>query len=447
MADIEETAAQHLEAAFRLRTELPGSSAAFADLGREAAVHLAHAGRRAFGRDDVSAAANLFSRAIDCLPSGAAEVGELSRLRGAALFDLGRFDEAEAALAVGLTVAESSDDQALTWRLQIESVHAVTYLRPSERSAGDVLAFAEEASRALERLGDVAGVARAERLRGEALSLLGRQEDALDAYVTGWTLAQQAGDERELALRPQPTGVHGPTPLDVVISQCERLTEESGRPRPETLMRLALALALHGDDSRSVDAMERGLELAREVGGAFRVADAEVYAGACDLYGGRPDRARLHLTTAVSGLRQIGERSVRSTAVALLGEALFRVGALDDAIEAVEESRNLAADDDQATQMAWRQVYAKVALARGDLDAARTHIEQASEIAATTDFLVMGALVEVDHAAILHAAGEPAAAERALHTATDRLADKRARRDLPAIWNPAVAGLLRSRVT
>ena len=44
--------------------------------------------------------------------------------------------------------------------------------------------------------------------------------------------------------------------------------------------------------------------------------------------------------------KSIGERGVLSTAVALLGEAWFRLGRLDDAESAAEQSRTTAADDD-----------------------------------------------------------------------------------------------------
>lgn len=426
LPEVQEMVGYHLETAFRLRRGLAADPADLAALGRLAASHLGAAGRRAFGRDDIAAAANLFGRALACVGPDEPERGELARLRGAALFDLGRFDEAEEALRAGVEAGARGSDEALRWRLELERRHAVTYLRPGERSAADVLAFAEEGVAALTHLGDTAGVARAERLRGEALSLLGRQEEALEAFISGWRLAQEAGDERELALRPQPTGVHGPTPLPVVIQQCERLLAESPRPRPETVMRLGFAEALVGEEEKARRRLEEGLALAHDVGGAFRVADAEVYAGAAFLFLDDAQTAVVHLDRAVRDLRDIGEQSVRSTAVALLGEALFRVGRVDEADAAAAESKEIAAVDDQASQMAWRQVRAKVLVTRGDLEAAVAMIQEATEIADATDFLTMAALAHLDAADILTAAGAVPAARRQREQAIELLNRKRA---------------------
>lgn len=439
LSEVEEVVGYHLETAFRLRRGLSNDGGALKSLGEDAASHLSAAGRRAFGRDDLAAAASLFGRAIECLAPTATQIGELSRLRGAALFDLGRFDDAEEAIRRGLEAAKQQGDEALVWRLELEIVHAVTYLRPGERTASEVLDFAEQAVAALGSLDDLAGVARAERLKGEALSLLGRQEEALDAYIRGWRLAMDAGDERELALRPQPTGVHGPTRLDTVIEQCERLIAESSRPRPETLMRLSLALAFRDEAHGARENIDKGLRLAREVGGAFRVADSEVYAGAAFLYMGDARAAVLHLHQAVVGLRKIGESSVRSTAVALLGEGMLRIGDQSGALDAVEESRGLAAEDDLATQMAWRQVNAKILLARGELGAAREVIDEAVRIAESTDFLVMAAFVHLDAAEILMASGEWQRASGEESKAFSLLRRKGASEHLARYWNPRVA--------
>ncbi len=424
LAEIEEIVGYHLETAFRLRHGLAGDQVRLRALGSLAATHLGVAGRRAFGRDDVAAAASLFGRALDCAGPDDPERGELARLRGAALFDLGTFDEAEEALRGGLEAAERSGDQALRWRLEVERTHVVTYLRPDTQSAAAVLSFADQAIAALTQLGDVAGLARAHRLRGEALSLLGRQEQAIEAFLQGWKLAQVAGDERELALRPQPTGVHGPTPLPLVIRQCERILAESTRPRPETVMRLAFAEALVGHDDEARRRIDEGLVLAHDVAGGFRVSDAEMHAGAALLYLDDPRAAAAHLERAVEGLTEIGERSIRSTAAALLGDALFRLGKVEEADAAAEVSRKTAADDDQASQMAWRQVKAKVLAARGDVPAGIVCIGEAVAIADATDFLTMAAFAHLDASEVWRAAGDADAASRERETALDLLRRK-----------------------
>jgi tetratricopeptide (TPR) repeat protein len=227
--------------------------------------------------------------------------------------------------------------------------------------------------------------------------------------------------------------------LDVVIQQCERLIEESVRPRPETLMRLALARALRDDAQQAREAIDEGLRLAREFGGAFRVADSEVYAGAAFLYMGDADAAAMHLHQAVVGLRKIGESSVRSTAVALLGEALLRIGDISGATDAAEESRALSAEDDLATQMAWRQVSAKILWSRGEREEARQQIREALAIAEGTDFLVMAALVHLDAAEIMAASGETERSARELDRAKELLRRKGASSRLIQHWSPGLA--------
>jgi ATP/maltotriose-dependent transcriptional regulator MalT len=177
-------------------------------------------------------------------------------------------------------------------------------------------------------------------------------------------------------------------------------------------MRLALALALVNRGREARLRIDEGLSHAREVGGAFRIADAEVHAGAAMLYLDDPSSAVSHLEGAIEGLREIGERSVLSTAAALAGEALFRLDRLEEAQEAANLSREMAADDDQASQMAWRQVSAKVLARRGSMPEASALIAEAVEIADSTDFLTMAALAHLDASEVAVGAGRLDKAQR-----------------------------------
>jgi tetratricopeptide (TPR) repeat protein len=421
LAEIQEIVGYHLETAYQLRRGLAVDPIEDAALGRLAASHLTAAGRRALSRDDLVAGASLFGRALACIDPDAPERGELARLRAGTLFDIGKFDEAEDSLRDGFEAADRSGDEALRWRLDLERINLEAYLRPGERSAAAVRAFADGAVDALTELGDVAGLARANRLLGEALLLQGRQEEANEAFLRGWKLAEEAGDERELAVQPQLTGLHGPTPLPVFIRQCEQALADAPRPRPEPVMRLALALALTGREEDARHRIDEGLAHARDVGGAFRVADAEVLAGAALLCLDDPMAASTHLQNAVDQLSAIGEQSVRSTALALLADAWFRLGRTDEADEAAEQSRLSAADDDQASQMGWRQVRAKVLAIRGQIPAALELITEATQIADATDFLALAAAAHLDAADVMQIAGDVQAAGRERRRAVELL--------------------------
>jgi DNA-binding SARP family transcriptional activator/tetratricopeptide (TPR) repeat protein len=386
LAEIQDIVGYHLETAFHLRRRIVGD-AEDTEVGRLAASHLGAAGRRAFGRDDLAAAASLFGRALACTGVDDPMRGELARLRGGTLFDLGRFEEAEEALREGFEVAQRSGDEALRWRLELERAHVDTYLRPDDRGGRDVAEFAAQAMEALQRLGDLGGLSRAHRLLAEALLLQGRQEEANEAFMQGWKLAKQAGEERELAMRQHLTGLHGPTPLPTFIRQCERLLRDATRSRPETLLRLAFAEALVGRDDDARRRIDEGLAHAKDIGGAFRVADAQVHAGAAFLYMDDPSSALEQLQRAVDGLGEIGERSVRATAAALLGEACWRLGRIEEATAAAELSRELA--------------------------------DEATRIADGTDFMTMAALAHADASYVASAAGDERAARREHDIALD----------------------------
>ena len=299
------------------------------------------------------------------------------------------------------------------------------YTRPEERGAAETQAFAEAAVSALSSLGDLAGLARAYRLLGEAQTLQGRLDEGIEAFEHGARLALEAGDEREVDLPQQLMALHGTTPLPVFIAQCQQLlSNPTRRPRPEVVMRLAYALALLGDEAGARGRLEEGLGLAREVGGAFRVADAELYAGLTHLALGEPAAAAALLTRSATRLTQMGESNLRSTVEGFLGEAWFRVGDYELAAAAADKSRSLAADDDWASQLLWRQVQANLHAGRGDSEAAISLILEAAAIADRTDFLAMAASVHLDAARLLSDVGDQEAADKELGLSRELFARK-----------------------
>lgn len=413
LPDVEEVVAHHLETAFHLGAQPGVGAAELAALGELAATHLASAGKRAFALDDAVAAASLFERAMACLSVEEGLRVDLARWRGAALFDLGRFDEAREVLVAGLVASRASGDEALRWRLELELAELDVYTRPGDRGAAETQAFAEEAVDALNGLADLAGLARAYRLLGEALTLQGRLDEGIEAFGRGAQFALEAGDEREVALPQQLMGLHGTTPLPVFIAQCEQLiSNRASRPRPEVVMRLAYAWALSGDEARARPYLDEGLALARDVGGAFRVADAELYAGLTLLALEQPSAAADLLVSSANHLTEIGESNLRSTVEGFLGEAQFRCGRLSEAAAAAHRCKELAAEDDWASQLLWRQVSAKVHAARDDVGEAHRLISEATSIADRTDFLAMAAAVHLDAAALFSAAGHREEARR-----------------------------------
>jgi len=215
--------------------------------------------------------------------------------------------------------------------------------------------------------------------------------------------------------------IHSGVPLDRYLEDAEAYLAELPRPQPELLVRVGLAYAMldRADDAR--DRLVHGMARAREVGGPFRVADAQVHQGAALLYLGDHDAASVALDEAVRTLEQIDERNVRSTGLALLSEATFRQGRLDDA----------------AAQMAWRGVLAKVLAARGRHGDAVALAREGTRIADASGFVAMTGQAHLDLAAVLRAAGSPGEAD-AERRAGLELLDRKGVRAAAARTEPSV---------
>jgi tetratricopeptide (TPR) repeat protein len=103
-----------------------------------------------------------------------------------------------------------------------------------------------------------------------------------------------------------------------------------------------------------------------------------------------------------------------STAVAMLGESLYRQGRGDEAMLAAVASEAATADDDLASQMMWRGVRAKVLAARGDLPQAEILAREAADLAGQTDLLAIAGDSHLNLALVLLAADRPQEAAEAL---------------------------------
>jgi tetratricopeptide (TPR) repeat protein len=204
-------------------------------------------------------------------------------------------------------------------------------------------------------------------------------------------------------------------PLGAFIETVRDVLDVRPRRPPEVLMRLGLATAMAGDAEVAREILEEGIVRAREVGGDFRLADANMHLGAALLYLGDPVGAAAALEASTITLAGIGEQSVRSTGLAILAEAYDRLGRDDDALRATEESEEITAEDDPASQMAWRGVRAKVLARRGRTDEALELAREAVAIADETELLAMAGQAHLDLAEVMVSAGavEEAASERA----------------------------------
>ena len=218
-------------------------------------------------------------------------------------------------------------------------------------------------------------------------------------------LAAAAGDELE-AKHESFVFVHGPLPADRCVELIEASLARSRRPSPDALAGLGFALTMMGRVDEARARFEDALLLANEIGAEWSIVSIHMYRGAALLMMDEDVEAEAELRAAAEALRAMGERSMRSTAAALLAEALYRQGRYEEAMEASVESEGATASDDLASAMAWRGVRAKLLAKEGNLSEARRLAEEAVSIAGETDLVNMTADAHMDLAVVLRAAGD-----------------------------------------
>ena len=278
LAEIEEIVGYHLESAHRYQVELGTPAEELASLGARAAEHLAVSGRRSFARDNMRASASLLARAVPLLPEDHLLLAPSLRELGVALGELGEWARAEAALARAIQVAEASGDHEEMWLARLELADVRAYHDP-EVSSNYVLACAEEAIEALAPSGGP-GLARAWRLKGDALSAAGRQGLAQQAFLLGAEVAEEAGDERELRARAARGIALGPAPVEEAIPFVEDHIARL-EPRPGmALGHLAYLYAMVGRRDETMALIARGQDEIRDLGSDLLFASFLMYAGA-----------------------------------------------------------------------------------------------------------------------------------------------------------------------
>ena len=410
LAEVDEIVGYHLEMAHRYRVDLGILDERTAALGEEAAGRLTSAGVRAFGRQDMSAAASLLRRALSLMGADSPGWARLSWQLGIALHEIGEFAAAERVFDEGMGAAERSGDEANLWRLRVERASLLLWSAPESHDTHEGETLADTAVTVFERLGDSSGVARALRLKGDALSSRGLEAEAAEVYSRSRELA--LGTEEEV--EGSHTGfafLHSPLPADRCIERIEAALASGRRPNPDALAGLGFALAMTGRREEAGSRFQEALSKAEEIGAWWSIVSIRMYWGAALLMMEQAAAAEEHLRAVVDSLREMGERGMRSTAAALLAEALYRLGRYDESMQATLESEETTAADDLASQMAWRGVRAKLLAQRGDLSGALLLAEEAVAFADKTDLVNMSAETHLDCAVVLRLAGDEVGAE------------------------------------
>jgi tetratricopeptide (TPR) repeat protein len=403
--EYEEILGYHVEQAYRFLSELAPADEHVRELGADAGRRLASAGRRAFVRGDMPAAANLLGRAIGVLPPESSDRIALAPDLGEALMQLGDFEAAEAVVTSAEREATLSGRPELaggSWIVkQYIHVHSGAAENWSDEAQG-----VGEAVVAASSGHDPASVARAYRLLGLVASKACRYGDAAAAFGKAVDAAREAGDirqERRASGAFAQTSTLGPIDVEEALARCARATEGAAGDRhaEASLLNYAGHLeAMRGDFDLGRSMCRAARERCEELGlrlesAAMALESAHVEELAADLVA-----VEHELRRGFDILSELGERFVRSSVAGLLADALVEQGRFGEAEGMTVVAESLSDEDDIDAQVIWRCARAKVLAAGDRIDEAEALAREAIALIEPTDFVVIQITVYRDMAVI-----------------------------------------------
>ena len=395
--EFEEILGYHLEQAVRYRAELGPLDEHGRTLGDRAATKLGSAGRRAFARGDLPAAANLLRRATSLLDKDAPIRIELLIDLAYVLMEDGDFAGMLETVTEAASAAERIGDERRARHAAIaRSNHALFGSDEVANTAGTL----EEARAAIdwfEANDDRYGATLAWRLVAAIHGTAGRYEEAAEANQRVIAAAREIGDARMAArgaIGYAISSLHGPTPVDEALRRCEELrTEVAGDRKAEAIIRLVSGLlhAMRGDAVRAKDLAVQARTSLLELGPSVTASTTSIEAAQIAFLAGDPASADADLGRDLADLEAIGERYYRSTIAGLHARARLALGDADGALASAILSRTLADPDDSEAQILWRSAEAQVRALRGEGDEAIRMATEAVDLAAQTVDLVLHA--------------------------------------------------------
>lgn len=423
IGEYEEIVAFHLERAARSLSEL-GRSEAAAKLAGRASDALAHAGRRAFARGDISAANNLLGRAFDILPEEVPRRLALMPDLGRAQTEAGDLAGAEKTLTEAVRRASETGARGLQAHAEIALLLLKESTDPDHRFE-QAMATLESVIPVLEQLGDDLGLSRAWRLMADVHWARGAYATVERAAERSIEHARRAGDiwEASDALRLYAgSGLYGPALVDDVIRRCEQIMSDAKGHRgveAGALRTLAAMRAMQGrfDEGRAL--ARRSGQIMLDLGYRLRAMFATEVAGFIEMLAGDPVAAERELRVGYEFSESLGDRGWWATMAATLAHPVAAQGRLEEAEEFCRIAAGLGADDDLTTQVLWRSARAKVRSARGRSDDAARLGREAVEIAGRTDDINLLADTLIDLASVLRSTGPSSEADEAVRRALE----------------------------
>jgi predicted ATPase/class 3 adenylate cyclase len=426
LGEVEEIVGYHLEQAHRLQSEL---GRADENLAARAGERLSAAGRRALGRGDISAAANLLHRAAALLPAAAPRRTELLPELGSALVLAGEFEQAEAVLTEAIERAAATGNRRLELHAQLERAFLRSLTGP-EGSVEELRRISERAIPQLESLGDDLGLAKAWRRIADVHWMTNRWDEQERALERALVHAERAGDAREAAgalMRIALALYYGPVPAPAAIHRAEEILDRArGTRAVESTFIVSLA-GLHAMSGRFDEARElfaRGRAIVDELGLKVWLAGFSLVASDIEMLAGDPGAAEAHLRAGYEALHGMGDRGLLSTVAAALARAIYAQGRYEEAERFTEISEDLDGRGNIASQIGWRATRGKVLAHRRDFEQAESLAREAVAIAERTDDLAQRGRALLDLAEVLELAHRNEEATQLVETALDLFEQK-----------------------
>jgi class 3 adenylate cyclase/tetratricopeptide (TPR) repeat protein len=423
LPEYEEILAYHLEQAYRYRSELGPADDVTRELGRSAAMRLITSADRARERSDLGSARGLLTRATDLSEGSDIRPSALFEL-AYTLFEMNDFQASAQTAEEAVAAARTSGDAVYAARSQLVLTEDMGQTDPTHtltKTREDAAAGLAE----LQRLGDDAGIVQATLMLARHVFYEGRCQQSIEITSRLLDRAHELpySDRRRIATNLSVSGYFGPAPVEEAFRLLEvaaELVRDSVVSQAFLASEAAALLAMQGRADESHAESGRAEQLWMEVGAPAQLVHTNQLRGEAERFLGRSDVAEQLFRRGVEVWDEIGETGFNSTMTALLAGALCDLERFDEAETFVVRSRELSAEDDFASQVAWRMAQARIMSHRGDLEGALALADEAIAINALTDYLAWQAESDEVRGAVLAAAGRTDEALASFRSALER---------------------------
>jgi class 3 adenylate cyclase/tetratricopeptide (TPR) repeat protein len=415
----------HLEQAYKYLGELGPIDELGASIGRDGARRLSSAGRRAFGRGDMHAAANLNRRAIALLAEGEPTRVPLLRDLGEVLIEVGSFDEARTVLDEAQNAAERFGDRCVAASARLFRMRVRLFSSETGDSGAETLVAAQESIPLLEREGEHLELARTWRLIGLVHGIAARYGESTNAVSRSMKYARLAGNERLIARNATGLSIStllGPTPVPEAIEICNQLIADGLSDRQaesKTLCTLAQLHAMNGEFDKARALYRRARELLRDLGKGVLTAGTGIDVLMVELLAGDLAGAEREVMPDYDFLMQAGETYRRSTLAGLLSRVVRDQGRDQEAMEFSSIAETISAEDDVDSQALWRSIRAPILARSGQHREAKSMARFAVELLKGTDAPQIRADALMELACVLVLAGQQVEALRNISEALE----------------------------